>query len=247
MALSDTDLLLVQKGSVPHKTTAAELASYTNSKIQQGDIPIASATQLGVIKVGANLEITADGTLSAVTNSGGGGLNYKGTWFNPNSAPPNPEVSDFWIWDGGNATLNNVFWGSANGQSVTEGDFLPYDGTTFSVIANGSGGGGGGGGGLTEITGTTPVFVSPVANEQQNVFMPAATSNNDGYMPKEAFEQLDTLVNNPTPSGVSSVLAGDYITVNTTVAPGTTATPQINVTENSFIPYNISTLQVLPA
>ena len=55
MAVSDTDLLLVQRGTVPYKTTADDLASYTNTKIELGtdkDIPIASAVQLGVIKVG---------------------------------------------------------------------------------------------------------------------------------------------------------------------------------------------------
>ena len=66
MAVSDTDLLLVQRGTVPYKTTADELASYSNSKIEVGDgkdVPIASAAQLGVIKVGANLDIQPDGTL----------------------------------------------------------------------------------------------------------------------------------------------------------------------------------------
>ena len=60
MAVSDTDLLLVQRGTVPYKTTADELASYSNSKIEVGDgkdVPIASAAQLGVIKVGTNLDI----------------------------------------------------------------------------------------------------------------------------------------------------------------------------------------------
>ena len=55
MALTDTDLLLVQRGNVPHKTNADQLAKYSNSKIELGDskdVPIASAVQLGVIKVG---------------------------------------------------------------------------------------------------------------------------------------------------------------------------------------------------
>ena len=60
MALSDTDLLLVQRGTVPYKATAEQLASYSNTKIELGDgkdVPIASASQLGVIKVGTNLDI----------------------------------------------------------------------------------------------------------------------------------------------------------------------------------------------
>ena len=73
MAVSDTDLLLVQRGTVPYKTTADELASYSNTKIELGDgkdVPIASASQLGVIKVGTNLDIEADGTLNAVIPAG---------------------------------------------------------------------------------------------------------------------------------------------------------------------------------
>ena len=74
--------------------------------------------------------------------------------------------------------------------------------------------------------------------------MPAATKDNDGYMPKESFAQLDSLVNNP--SGISSIIAGDHITINTSDAPGAPATPQIGVTENSFVPYDITVLQELP-
>ena len=185
MALSDTDLLLVQRGNVPHKATADQIASYTNSKIEVGldkDVPIASASQLGVIKVGSNLDIDADGTLNAVIPAG---LTYKGTWTDA-SNPPTPAVNgDFYIWDGADAVLTNVLWGSSNGDAVTEGDRLLYDGASWTIISAG------GGGGLTEITGTAPVVVSPVADGEQDVSMPAATASNDGYMPKEAWEKLD--------------------------------------------------------
>ena len=40
------------------------------------ELPIASATQLGGIKVGANLEIEADGTLNAISSGGGTGTSY---------------------------------------------------------------------------------------------------------------------------------------------------------------------------
>ena len=186
MAVSDTDLLLVQRGTVPYKTTADELASYSNSKIEVGDgkdVPIASASQLGVIKVGTNLDIAADGTLSAVIPAG---LTYKGTWTDADNPPTPADNGDFYIWDGGDGvTLNNALWGSENGQTVNEGDRLFYDGTSWSIVE------GGGGGGLTEITGTAPVVVSAVADGEQDVSMPAATAAQDGYMPKEAFAKLD--------------------------------------------------------
>ncbi len=186
MAVSNTDLLLVQRGSVPYKTTAEELASYTNTQIELGDgkdVPIASASQLGVIKVGTNLDITPDGTLSAVIPAG---LTYKGTWTDENT-PPTPAVNgDFYIWDGGDGVvLNNALWGSENGSTINEGDRLFYDGNSWAIVE------GGGGGGLTEITGTAPVVVSAVLDGEQDVSMPAANASTDGYMPKEAWEKLD--------------------------------------------------------
>ena len=184
MAVSDTDLLLVQRGTVPYKTTADDLASYANTKIELGtdkDVPIASSSQLGVIKVGANLDIEADGTLNAVIPAG---LTYKGTWTDADNPPTPAANGDFYIWDGADATLNNALWGSSNGQAVTEGDRLFYDGTSWSIISSGSGG-------LTEITGTAPVVVSAVVDGEQDVSMPPANASQDGYMPKEAWEKLD--------------------------------------------------------
>ena len=277
MAVSNTDLLLVQRGTVPYKTTAEDLASYTNTQIELGDgkdVPIASASQLGVIKVGTNLDIAADGTLSAVIPAG---LQYKGPWTDANTPPSPASNGDFYIWDGADATLTNVLWGSENGSNVTEGDRLLYDGTSWAIIS------GGGGGGLTEITGTAPVVVSSVLDGEQDVSMPAANASTDGYMPKEAWEKLDNIeggaeVNvDPTqtytaapttgtltltpggdttvlplvdgtnaglmspadkttldnlvasPGGVLSLVAGDGIEVNTTQAPGSAGTPEVNV------------------
>ena len=227
MAVSDTDLLLVQRGTIPYKTTADELASYSNSKIEVGDgkdVPIASASQLGVIKVGTNLDIQPDGTLSAVIPAG---LQYKGPWTDADTPPNDLLDGYFWIWDGADATLNNALWGTANGDDVTEGDRLFYDNGNFTVISSG-------GGGLTEITGTAPVVVSAVADGEQDVSMPAATSAQDGYMPKEAFSKLDGIdpgaeVNvNPTQTYTPSASQGVL-----TLTPGgdTTVVPIATETE----------------
>ena len=226
MAVSNTDLLLVQRGTVPYKTTAEDLASYTNTQIELGDgkdVPIASASQLGVIKVGTNLDIEADGTLNAVIPAG---LTYKGTWTDANN-PPTPAVNgDFYIWDGADAVLTNVLWGSSNGDAVTEGDRLFYDGTSWAIVP-------GGGGGLTEITGTAPVVVSSIADGEQDVSMPAANASNDGYMPKEAWDKLDNIeggaeVNvDPTQTYTTGAINGTLTLTpggDTTVIPGATTT-----------------------
>jgi len=185
MAIDKKDLLLVQRGSTPYKTTAEDLASFTNTEIELGkdkDIPIASASQLGVIKVGDNLEISEDGTLSAEIPAG---LYYKGIWTDADTVPSPRVTGDFYIWDGADATLNNTDWGSANSEAVTEGDRLFFSNNDWAVIS------GGGGGGLTQITGTAPVVVSAVSDGEQDVSMPKASASVDGYMPKEAFSKLD--------------------------------------------------------
>ena len=246
MAVSDTDLLLVQRGTVPYKTTADALASYSNSKIEVGDgkdVPIASSSQLGVIKVGANLDIEADGTLNAVIPAG---LTYKGTWTDAANPPTPADNGDFYIWDGGDGvTLNNPLWGSENGQTVNEGDRLFYDGTSWSIVE------GGGGGGLTEITGTAPVVVSAVADGEQDVSMPAATASNDGYMPKEAWAKLDGIeaggeVNvDPTQSYAAAPANGTL-----TLTPGgdTTVIPLVDDTNAGLMsPTDKTTLDNLVA
>jgi hypothetical protein len=185
MSVQNSDLLLVQRGTVPYKTTAEELASYSNNQIELGadkDVPIASTSQLGVIKVGANLDIESDGTLNAVIPAG---LTYKGVWTDA-TTPPTPAANgDFYIWDGADGvSLNNALWGAANGETVNNGSRLFYDGTSWAVVEGGSGG-------LAAITGTSPVVVSAVVDGEQDVSMPASNATTDGYMPKEAWEKLD--------------------------------------------------------
>jgi len=187
MAVSDTDLLLVQRGTVPYKTTADALASYSNTKIELGDgkdIPIASAVQLGVIKVGTNLDIEADGTLNAVIPAG---VEYMGPWGTLDTPPTATTSGQFWIWNGGDGTLNNALWGAANGSAVSDNDRLLYDGTSFDILPAGAGGG------LTEITGTAPIVVSAVNDGEQDVSLPASAADQDGYMSKEDKAKLDAI------------------------------------------------------
>ena len=186
MPVSDTDLLLVQRGNQPYKADASEISSYVRNQIDvsgpSGDIPVASASQLGVIRVGTNLDIDSQGVLSAVIPAG---LSYQGPWSDAANPPTSLADGYFWIWEGADATLNNALWGTANGDAVTEGDRLFYEGGNFAVIS------GGGGGGLTEITGTAPVVVSAITDGEQDVSMPAASAGNDGYMPSELFTKLE--------------------------------------------------------
>ena len=227
MAVSDTDLLLVQRGNVPYKTTADQLASYTNNKIELGtdkDVPIASAVQLGVIKVGTNLDISADGTLSADIPAG---VEYKGTWNQLNVTPAATTNGQFWIWDGADGTLNNAGWGPDDGSTISANDRLLYNGTNFDLLPAGSSVG------LTEITGSAPVVVSTVTNGEQDVSMPAANASQDGYMPKEAWEKLDGIEAgaeaNVDPTQTYSAAPGNG---TLTLSPGgdTTVIPLVDAT-----------------
>ena len=227
MAVTDTDLLLVQRGTVAYKTTADKIAEYSNSKINLGDggdVPIASAVQLGVIKVGSNLDITGDGTLSAVIPAG---VEYMGTYGDLNNPPAATVSGQFWIWNGGDGTLNNAGWGTPNGSTVSDNDRLLYDGTSFDLLPAGAGGG------LTQVTGTAPISVTAVNDGSQDVSIQEATTGQDGYMTSAAFTKLDGLeagaqVNvDPTQSYAAAPTNGLL-----TLQPGgdTTAIPAANGT-----------------
>jgi hypothetical protein len=62
-----SDLLLVQRGSTPYRTTADEVKAFMLSP--------ATAVAIGAIKPGTNLSVDADGTLHAAIS---GALTYRG-------------------------------------------------------------------------------------------------------------------------------------------------------------------------
>ncbi len=299
MSVQSTDLLLVQRANQPYRATAENLADYANANITvgvDGDVDIASASQVGAIRVGANLSIDpATGILSAIIPAG---LEYQGTYSDPNTPPSNAQNGYFYIWDGGAATLTNALWGDANGEAIVDGDRIFYNGTSFEVLPAQSGGG------IDSISGTSPISVDTTtdpttpdisitpasgssacsmlssdfsklsnieAGAQVNVNpsmaytaaasigtltlspgsdstqLPQVTTTQAGLMSAADKVTLDGLSSNP--SGVTSVAAGEGITVT-----GPAAVPVINVTfvdtpngtPNSSLPYDISMLGDLP-
>ena len=186
MAAVDTDLLLVQRGNQPYRETVENLSTKIRGDIDvsspTGDIPIASASQLGIIRVGTNLEIDGNGILSAVIPAG---LTYKGTWDQVGTIPPDAENGHFYIWDGADgAVLTNALWGAANGSTVNNGDRLFFDGTDWEIVTAG-------GGGLSAVTGTAPIQVSAVADGEQDISILAASGANDGSMSSEHWTKLE--------------------------------------------------------
>ena len=89
MAVQNDDLFLVQRGTTPFRETSQNVRTYVTNEIANGNVtpPIASAAQLGVIRVGANLNIDADGILEAVLPSG---VEFQGEWIDALNPPGTP-------------------------------------------------------------------------------------------------------------------------------------------------------------
>lgn len=186
MALTNTDLLLVQRGSTPHKTEASVLATYVKNEVDASDIEIASASQLGVIRIGQNLDINpATGVLDAILPAG---LEYQGVWVDPNTVPTNLQNGYFWIWDGGNSvSLNNSGWGLANGTVMNDGDKIFYDGAQFDVVPVADAG-------VMRVDGTAPIQVDNTTDPAHpNVSIDNATDTSDGAMSAADKAKLDSI------------------------------------------------------
>ena len=189
MSVQNTDLLLVQRGTQPYRETSENLATYINSEITlgtNGDIPITSSSVLGVLKVGNNLNVEADGTVNAVTPSG---LEFQGVWSTATQSPATGALTagNFYIWNGGAATLTGTSWGSLDGDPVAAGDRLAWTASDdwelvpFAI----------GGAGVTSVTGTAPIFVDSSDADSPDVSITNVTTTADGAMTKEDKVKLD--------------------------------------------------------
>jgi len=185
MAITSTDLLLVQRGSQPHKAEAQALATFVKGEVDANDIGIASTSQLGVIRVGNNLTIDpGSGVLDVVIPAG---LEYQGIWTSATTVPSGAVNGNFWVWDGGDGvTLSNVSWGNANGVTVDNGDRIFYDGSTFDVVP-------GGGGGIEAITGAAPIQVDNSNPDHPEVSILPASDTAAGSLSAADKAKLDTI------------------------------------------------------
>ena len=191
MAIVSSDILLVQRGSTPQKAEASVLANFVKGEVDASDIGIASASSLGVIRVGNNLQIDANGILDAVIPAG---LEYRGVWVDPNTVPSPLQNGYFWIWDGGDGiSLNNVAWGSANGTVMNDGDKIFYDGSQFDVVPDA-------GGGLQSISGNAPISVDNTDPAHPEINISLATDTDDGAMSSQDKAKLDGITAGAEPN-----------------------------------------------
>ena len=107
---------------------------YLDSHGPEYTLPVASATTLGGVKVGANLTITPEGVLNATGGGGGGGAEYvagegiviSGNTIStdPAKVPTKEELNDYLPLAGGTMTGNIKFKGDAEyiGAAVNDAD-----------------------------------------------------------------------------------------------------------------------------
>jgi len=91
-------------------------------------LPAATTAVLGGIKVGTNLTVTSDGTLSANI---AGALTYAGT-IDATAAAPVPPKTDGLYVSSKAGSINASFTGASGSTAV--GDWLLYDGTKWDVV-----------------------------------------------------------------------------------------------------------------
>ncbi len=185
MAVTNSDLLLVQRGATPMKAEASVIATYIKDQVDASDIEIASASQLGVIRVGQNLDINpVTGVLDAVLPAG---LEYQGVWVDPNTVPSTLQNGYFWIWDGGNGVaLNNVGWGSSNGTVMNDGDKIFYDGSQFDVVPVADSG-------VVDLSGNAPIVVNNADPAHPEISVNTVTTTDDGVMTSADKVKLDSI------------------------------------------------------
>jgi hypothetical protein len=118
-----TDLLLVQRGSMPYRATAEEVKAYM--------LTPATAAAIGAIRPGTNLTVDADGTLHAAIP---GALHYRGA-IDPTTAgaPADAAVGDVYLASASGVALES--WSGIAGQPIALGDLLLFDGNNWSANA----------------------------------------------------------------------------------------------------------------
>ncbi|EAQ74361.1 MULTISPECIES: hypothetical protein [unclassified Synechococcus] len=118
-----TDLLLVQRGSTPHRATADEVKAFM--------LCPATAAAIGAIKPGTNLSVDADGTLHAAIS---GALTYRGA-IDPTTteAPAGAVAGDVYLASSAGPALAS--WSGIAGAEIAQGDLLLFDGSNWSANA----------------------------------------------------------------------------------------------------------------
>ena len=232
MAVQGTDLLLVQRGNIPYRATAQDVSEKIRGDLDVtlgGDIPVASAAQLGVIRVGNNLQIDANGILDAVIPPG---LEFQGTWSNAAASPSTTGIvpGQFWIWDGGDGVvLTGATWSAIQNETISDQDRVLWTAQNNWALVPG----GGLGGAVTAVTGTAPIQVGGTA-ETPDVSILTSNGTRAGSMSSAHWTKLEGIEAgaeiNVDPSQIYTAAAANG-TLTLTPGGDTTTIPAATTTD----------------
>jgi hypothetical protein len=217
MPIQNTDLMVVQQGTTPYKVSTQTLKTYFQTGVTLNP---ATAAVLGGIKVGTNLSVKADGTLSANIT---GALTYKGVK-NFTAAPGvTPAVGHLYI--NNKAGTVDAGWTGLAGQTAVVGEMALWDGTKWDLVGVGSATGT-----VTAVIADSPLSVTNTNPAQPHLSIsPALPSKNGtggapGVMTAVMLEKLNGIASGAQPGTVTNVTG----TAPVHVATGT-KTPVISI------------------
>ena len=219
MPIQNTDLMVVQQGSTPYKVSTQTLKTYFQTGVTLNP---ATPAALGGIKVGTNLSVTADGTLSANIT---GALTYKGVKDMTAAPGITPAAGDLYV--NNKAGTIDAGWTGLAGTPGTVGEMVIWDGSKWDLVGVGSATGT-----VTAITATSPLSVDNTNPAQPHLLIgPASPSTGGvggapGVMTAVMAEKLDGISSGAQPGTVTNVTG----TAPVQVATGGT-TPVISVTD----------------
>ena len=221
MPIQNTDLMVVQQGSTPYKVSTQTLKTYFQTGVTLNP---ATTAVLGGIKVGTNLSVAPDGTLSANIT---GALSYKGVKDMTAAPGISPVVGDLYV--NNTAGTIDAGWTGLGGTTGTVGEMALWDGTKWDLV-----GAGAATGTVTAITATSPISVDNTNPAQPGLSIidvqksTGGAGGAPGVMTAVMAEKLDGIASGAQPGTVTNVTG----TAPVQVATGT-STPVISVTDAS--------------
>lgn len=153
MPVQNTDLMVIQQAGTAYKVSAQTLKTFFQNGVTLNP---ATTAVLGGIKVGTNLSVTPDGTLSANIT---GALEYKGTA--DFTAAPGAGITTGLavghLYVNTKAGTVDNGWTGIGGQTGSVGEMAIWDGAKWDIIGVGASTA------VTSVTGTAPVTIGGTA------------------------------------------------------------------------------------
>ena len=150
---------------------AGVVVSAANLKNSLYELPVATSTVLGGIKVGDHLAITPDGVLSVDMP---GALTYRGAVNVTEPAPAEPKQGDVYIAEPGGTAHSS--WTGIAGDNILDNALLLYNGTEWDAadLAVETG--------VMDVNGTDPITVDKTNPKQPLIGVKDATTEQKGVV-----------------------------------------------------------------